>query len=360
MKYKIFVDTNQVFFSNKAPLNEVFSNSIPELRSFLQEHNLDIPICLPEIVIRERIQQRLEDVAGTVQSVNDALNKLLPLKHKTAQIKSRKDYLKTLSQNADSFLQEHSVTKVPVPSITKNELIDRAILKRRPFNDNSAGFKDTLIYLSIVEDALGEESADRYIFCTNDSKEFTEDVVQEFRECTAKELYIVKNMEEVREKLDTLVPLSLHLEERNREIRNLVFKHLGDLMHLANKSIKPASSRWGGPLDYSSRVFRTVHVDSVLSGENNSEDKIEGLNYQNLSLLSITEMAGGRFKVNGTLEVEIQYQDKDRDANPYDVVWRTNWGMGSYRPQHKTFDVLFVCSLTDNTVDIEYVNSMFA
>ena len=216
MKYKIFIDTNQVI-RKRPPLEDPFGDSIPTLYSFLQENNIDnVLIYLPEIVIRERIQQRLENIQEYITVANEKISALQGIGHKTKEIKPLKNYKKILQKNVQFFIKKYNIQQISHPTIGSNELIDRAIIKMKPFNDNGAGFKDTLIFLSIVEDAKKEKEEVRYIFCTNDHKEFDTDVIEEFRKETGKELYMVPSIVKVTEKLDELIPLNRHLEERNK------------------------------------------------------------------------------------------------------------------------------------------------
>jgi hypothetical protein len=316
IKYKIFLDTNQVF-NTKGPINEVFSLSIPDIVNFLKEHHLeDVSICLPEIVIRERVQQRLEDIEKNIKDVNEINNSLRKLGHKIEEIVPFGNYRDILEKSTSDFLKKYKVNRIEPPLISQGDLIDRAINKMKPFNDNGAGFKDTLIYLSIVEDALKKDAiTDSYIFCTNDAKEFNADVIEEFKKVTDRNLYIVENVAKVKERLDELVPLNLHLKERNKKIQNLILNHSGDFVALVNKNMKPSRSN-----DLISRPVnvwddRYVLEDYYPLGFRSQKiSKIIGYTYEGIDLLTIDELAVNKYHVSGTLSVKVVYEEGDSES----------------------------------------------
>lgn len=260
-------------------------------------------------------------------------------------------------------MRKHKVERIPIPSIEKEDLIDRAINKLKPFNDNGAGFKDTLIYLSIIEDALSKKSEDTcYIFCTNDSKEFSEEILKEFKDLTKKDLVIVPSVVKVKEKLDELIPLDLHLEERNRKIRNLILENIGDVMHTVNQRFPkrdeaPTSMRIRDP-------YTAIALTSSLSAFNtaDNEDKVLGFNYSNIIFHSFHEMEKNKYRVLATLSTNIKYDDNERQTPYYhhsslNVI--TYMHSDHLKPLQKNFNVEVECDLDSKMMSIERIGTLY-
>jgi uncharacterized protein YhbP (UPF0306 family) len=370
MKYKIFVDTNQLY--NEIPLDQVFNRRIDDLVAFLKSNKVtNVAICLPEIMIRERIQHKLELIDKHLLAVNESIENLSKLKHAKKQVKPRRDYKKQLEKNVSDYIKKHKLERVPIPKISKDELLDRALNKIKPFNDNTAGFKDTLIFLSIVEDALGKDKADVYIFCTGDSKEFTDDVIKEFNDVTGKTLILLPSIAKVSEKLDELLPLNLHLEVRNQNIKNIVLGSLGSIMSEVNKR-KPGKSQSSMSNLMMSSAFAyqpitDIYNNTVFSQSSAlNKDEIAGYDYDGIELDSFTDVGNGRFTVSARLSTKVIFKDKvDEDVYMYDSYATTARKMrsssvfstgfyGSVQsfPTHQTFFLKIDCDTGSNKINI--------
>ena len=378
MKYKVYLDSNQVF--NEKPLGEVFNLAVLNLRQFLDDHGLsDIDICLPEIVIRERLQQKLEDIQAEIESVNKALSALRALGHQNKDVVPLSSYRETLEGNVKEHLIKYNIKRIPIPLIDKNELVERALNKMRPFNDNGAGFKDTLIYFSIVEDALGLTPSDRYIFSTNDGKEFNAAVCDEFKTVTGKELYIVPAVVKISEKLDELIPLRLHLEERNSKIKNFILTKLGDLMKAVNAS--GGLSSYGDAFSFGRRrvnavtdatvfynPFRATYSDVGEEEEEEGDEFVVGYNFADIDFSSFSEVREGDYAVQGVLRTLVQtkvlQKPKKRNSGLYGTYDATSVGVYNvvsaedlvYRPyelpRYKRFEFELRCDLGSDTMHI--------
>lgn len=370
MKYRIFVDTNQLF-SNKGPLDQPFNTDIPHLRKFLDDHGLEnVEICLPEIVVEERIQQKLEDIDQSIQQANENIERLQAVGHKS-KIMEKKNYKKLLRTNARDFIKKHKVKKIPLPSTTKKDLINRALTKMRPFTDGDFGFKDTLIYLSLVENALNKtEAADHYIFCTNDTKGFNEEIRADFEEQTGKSLHIVPTFAKVQEKLDEIVPLGLQLEERNARIKNVVDKNIGSVMLFLNKTQLPTrDSSPYGPLGLTRNVYdqygwivnsatraSSVGIPSVMSED--SEARVVGYDFSSIDFLNFEETSSDNYAVLVDVQTVVQHNSNQTSPDVYSVLHNPigydTFKYGPYRSQYRTFTVQLNVNMGTQEITIGY------
>ncbi len=361
MKYKIFLDSNRLF--NQYPIEEPFNLSVDELVNFIKKHKIkDTTICLPEIVIRERLQQKLEDIDKEIGNFNKIRKTLNNLGHEVEAVIPLATYRETLEQKIADYVSKNKITRVELPSISKEDLIDRAINKMKPFDDNASGFKDTLIYLSIVEDALDKSnSADRYIYCTKDVKQFDDSVVKEFKSVTKKDLYICLDVTKVTEKLDELLPLNLHLETRNQQLKNIVLKNIGDVMVEVNKKdTQRVSGDWGHgfALYNSTRPHSNIRRFGSVFDETNKEELIVGYNFDEINFSQFSELSGDRYLVTARLSTIIKYKEDSHDKtaessniySAYLVSTRVGWGIDGYRVNNQNFDLTFECNLKKETI----------
>jgi len=297
-----------------------------------------------------------------IETVNSIIENLRSAGHDDSNIKARDTYKSLLEKNASQFIGANKVIRVSAPSVGKEELIDRAINKMRPFNDHGSGFKDTLIYLSIVEDALNKTTeTDRYILCTNDSKEFTQEIIDEFKSVTGKELYIVPSIAKVSEKLDELIPLNLYLAERNEKIKNIILKHLGDIMIAINEIVIERDG-WAGSLAYES-LYKATSLDlySSLYPERTKED-IVGYNFDQIRFLNFNEVDRDKYKVSINVKTLIKYKDKkgsSNDASPYNNLlhldsYSTAYSAGRLSTQEriKPFNIEIYCDLINENISV--------
>lgn len=373
MKYRIYLDANQVFI-DRGPIEELFNSSILDLKKFIDDNNLDdVQICLPDIVIKERIQQRIENIENEIETANKAIKQLNSFQPELKIITRDENYKSILEKNAEKFINDNKLVKIDLPTIDTKTIVDRAINKMKPFNEKGVGFKDTLIYLSIIDDALKQEDETRYIFCTNDGKEFNDDVKNEFKEKIGKDLYIVRDITKVSELLDELVPLHLHLEQRNKKIKDLIYKNIGELVLTVNKTLSKKqedddnyASYWRPRLNnyrlptYSNALSRS----SVLGGSGEEEKEVVAYSFSNINFINISEINDNNYSVSLNLETNIIYHKEDNN-DPYSDItsytYRINtMHLSDFQNQllatKKNFSLSVQCNLDDETISILFNN----
>jgi hypothetical protein len=82
------------------------------------------------------------------------------------------EYGKRIRETLKSF----GAQIVPLPNISHRQVVERAISKRRPFDENGRGFNDVMIWLSLVN-FLRTNTFDKVILVTNNTKDFAKDGV---------------------------------------------------------------------------------------------------------------------------------------------------------------------------------------
>lgn len=347
---KIFLDTNIVTPSDYF-IGLLFNERIGELSRFLADHRLEnVNIYIPEIVIRERIQQVREEVGQKVNTINETINSYKSLLVRIGKAKTRTSLQRVLRSQASSFIKKHKITAAPLPVVDSNNLIDRALAKRPPFNTKGAGFKDALIYLTMLHDAQ-ISNTDIYILCSND-KGFTESLASEFNVETNKQLIILKEIAEVIVKLDEVLILELHLKERNRKIKNLLADHISDVIEIINQSMDT------GPGSVDFEPYRLTW--SGLSGVgNNIGGKPVAYSYGKSDIENVTEKANGELHVDCMVTANIVYKENQEERKRSylyeDIVNRTINivpNQYEYRPTKQAFALSIICDIEKNTLQI--------
>lgn len=377
MKYKVFFDSNQIF-NSKGSLIEPFDLALVPLYDLLKQHkklNL-VNICFSDLVVKERIQTKLEEIEGKLQKLNDSTSalKLVGYKFKIPKSLTRGQHKKILEKKADAFIKKYNIERIKNEKVDLDNLIERCIDKRKPFNDKGVGLKDTLIYLSMVEDAQTTQDEVEYIFCTNNKTQFDENVEIDFKELTGKSLYIVRNIEAAKEKLDELLPLGLHLENRNAIIREFILSKTGTITKLVNNAKIPQQrDPYGLALRSSYSPLGEIDLFST-KPYRYKEDDIIGYNYQDIELLNFEEVDQNSYRVEAKLELEVLYRDKTKETHSLvysdpatiDTFLRDEpyyagrpsfsnypFGLNMFEPQTRIFGIRIICNLDSKHLEIE-------
>jgi len=354
-RIRIFIDTNQVW-DNKGPFSTIFSPSFSDLPKFLKDNSLKkISICLPDMVIKERVQHKKESINEAIKYVNEKIKILKEAGHEDPEIEPRDDYERKLRKYAEEFCGAHAIEIISDPSVTLEELTEWATSKRKPFDDHGSGFKDTLIYLSMVEDAKAN-NGDTYILATKNSTQFDEELISDFKERTGKELSIVPGILEVQQKLDELVPLGQRLVERDQKIENIIGNHTGTLVTMANTTKNDPFNIFTGELNITGRpdpeliwsttsavpqsAFMSVSGIPVYASTVAEPGKIIGYDFSSFEISSISEIEKDKYKVRGRLNTYIK-RDTDAQFTFYPTFRDT-----------KDFDFTVMCDLTDGSMKI--------
>ncbi len=125
-------------------------------------------LTLTEVVLAEaqgKFTQRIKDATGKLMTLSRELAELgfnptppVPSQREIEVVTSK--YLGTLEAIFPSEM------RIPIPDVSHQILVQRAVSRLRPFRDEDKGFRDTLIWLSLLAQLVGSE--DNIVFITND------------------------------------------------------------------------------------------------------------------------------------------------------------------------------------------------
>jgi predicted nucleic acid-binding protein len=313
-KYKIVFDTNFIYYDLSSDLDKVFNSNLLDIRKFLDEHKLsDVYLAIPDLVVKERLFQRLEDIEGAINKIDDVLEKFknFNIKLDLKSIKS-KNYQEILEKKIDKILKVNKIKVIKTIDITQEILIKRVLGKVKPFREGDRGFKDTIIWLSIIED-IKRNKDENYIFCTNNTKDFIKESCQEeFGKYSKKEFTIIPDMAALKEYLDKKLVLNLELEELYRRIEEELKEKTGTIMAKVNSFL---SSNRFNPNFNLSHTAGYIHYISFRSALVEPDEDRSYFDFKSFDVTNITNINNEKYNINLLLSVERIEIEKDKLRN---------------------------------------------
>jgi predicted nucleic acid-binding protein len=196
------------------------STGIKTLIGFYQ--NLGYELFVPQIVIDEvcnKYMELLKEDYDSFHSKLDGINqKFLIDKIDFKSIKSKID--KAISEYRaylTTELRHANVTILPIPEISHEKILERELMRKKPFRKGGYGYRDYLIWLTVVE--LAKQVGFDVAFISENSKDFSDlagnlhqDLIDDLLPCqfhNPKVIYYKNIAEFIDEKIKpTLVELS--------------------------------------------------------------------------------------------------------------------------------------------------------
>jgi len=187
-----------------------------------------IQIYIPKVVVDEitnkywqKLARIVKESLGVCQKWQKATGTptLSPISFESANVEACK-YKKYLLKTFDVA----KATILPYPNTSHEVISQRAIEHRKPFKENGAGYRDTLIWESIL--SLFNDDNSQVYFVTNNSKDFGEgpkvhhDLLQDLDRLKIKNenVRIFKTLKDLNQEL--IIPNLEHLEEMIKKFSN--------------------------------------------------------------------------------------------------------------------------------------------
>ena len=112
-----------------------------------------------------------------------------------------------------------------------SKILGRCVNKEKPFSGESdKGFKDVVLWESIIEYAENNANNEKFILITNNSKDFIKNLEQEFKDRTGKEIIIYYKIKDFQEsimeinEIESRIPLNNSIIESENESGELIDK----------------------------------------------------------------------------------------------------------------------------------------
>lgn len=193
----IIFDTNILHVGRYKDFSEFgFNNFYNEILGKIERHDVvqRFVLLVPQISIDEIYKQQLD-------AFHKAKDELLKIKNTcdniygiNIEVDLSLNYSEFLLNKKESYLKSNEINTLPICNENRfTKIVERALDKKAPFEGgekgkSDKGFKDALIWESIMEFASSkEEEMCEFIFITND-KGFKWDLIEEFKTITDKEI----------------------------------------------------------------------------------------------------------------------------------------------------------------------------
>ena len=309
MKYKIVFDSNFLWHDNEDRLAHLFNSTIVDLKKFITENKIsgDISLFVPQMVFDERLSQMLANIGKVINDIDSSFKNLEVFSvKKPARGYKTKDYGSFLTKEAKKFLESNVISVLKTPKIDQKVLIKRAISTVKPFNRIDKGFKDTVIWLTILDDAK-KSSDTTYILCTSDKTGFHDDVLKKEMKSHKNDLVVVTSTQQIKEFFDKELHLELELKQKHADIKNEILKKIGTVMVNVNESLLDEGKSSVNIFKFNS--FRLPRYN-VLADD--SEQEIVGYDFKDMTIKNISQPSGSIYTVETEIEVD---PTRKSDAN---------------------------------------------
>lgn len=332
--YKIVIDSNIIFCDEENQLDKVFNSSLKGVFEFLSSNKISdkIDLCLPQLVLDERITQRILGIEKQYSNMNIASRNLKASGFIKAVEKVFKEnkYRKSLNENSSAEIKKYQVNIIPTITVNQDILVKRALYKKTPFyskDKSDKGFKDTLIWLSLLEDAKNNKKHG-YILLTGDSDGFIEEICKkEFEEYSSMDFRIIRNVQELKEFLDDKFQLNLTLKkiysEVEQEIKSIYGTIMTKVFNYINKNnvvsygginlginLRPTVSLIG------ISPFKTTDEGISLSGQ--SDNFGNSFDFYDLKIKDISTLGNNKFNIKLDLIVSDKKDNRSMVYTAYD------------------------------------------
>ena len=165
----IIIDTNVIHLDFK--LNKARIVTLCNTSTILGHE-----IFIPEVVIDEIVKQYDEKAEEYINSFNKALKKLSDLSTSpiTQTPIDAKGFISNYRNELNNRIKQLGIGIIPYPNTGHKIMVERELGKKKPFKDSTKGYRDALIWDSIMEHTQKYSSNCGIIFLTANSKDFAD------------------------------------------------------------------------------------------------------------------------------------------------------------------------------------------
>lgn len=170
---KVVIDSNIL-------ISDFWLESIPSQLLLENSKKEKIDLYIPKVVYDETCNKFRERINSHSNNITKEINSLEKLsKEKTSVVISEKDrekFYKKYEKYLQSIIKQNKITILEYPDVPHEVIAKKAMLKKKPFNENEKGYRDALIWEN-VKSLISEEEIElpatpELIFITKNHKDF--------------------------------------------------------------------------------------------------------------------------------------------------------------------------------------------
>jgi len=236
----VFADTTNLFASD---LSLKLNGPIKNFCKFRDKNFKNLTIIVPKIVVDERIFQNIkffEDNKNKIINSSSKIEKEIGIKLNLKPL-DKKGIKKGIEKKMVDLLKKSNI-KIFDCNLNGKEILKRRFLEKKPFTiDNSTnkrrenGLKDTAIWMSFLN-FVKKNSGKEIIFVSNNSRDFNEEIKDEFLKTFGNELSISSDLISVEESLSKRFGLNERAKiQKKIMIEGLVKRFIGDVILKLNQ-----------------------------------------------------------------------------------------------------------------------------
>ncbi|MGH2095257.1 PIN domain-containing protein [Enterococcus faecalis] len=201
MKTFLIFDSNALRVSDKNMKYGHFAihNRLMELINKIEKNDLseNYQILIPEIVIEELKKQQVENFEESYKELKNLYEKMETLYFMDLNEPLQINYSEKIEELVTEFVNANSIETLKICNENKfSNIVNRALNKKAPFRgtkgNSDKGFKDALIWESLIE--FSQKHVGQYIYITKD-RDFLlrqKELVREFLELTDKNIIFME------------------------------------------------------------------------------------------------------------------------------------------------------------------------
>lgn len=238
MPTSIIFDSN-CFWDNYNLDNPIFSTTLK-----FCSNSEDYQFALPQIIkyevknnYRKQLRKRFDRIRGDLDWYNKHTSQEEEFLNEDEFEKDLAEY----DQKLNRIIREYFIEELEYPEEPHQLLVERNIYNQKPFSDNDSGYKDTLIWLNILDHL--QSTANNVIFVSNNSSDFGKndrlhkDLLNELESLGVKNDRI-QYFNTTKTFFDEIVKPQLHVLEAIDQIRNNEYANFNFYEYIDNNIIE--------------------------------------------------------------------------------------------------------------------------
>ncbi|WP_391116845.1 PIN domain-containing protein [Psychrobacillus sp. L3] len=220
----IIFDTNTLHLGKYKDFSKYdFNKFYHDILGKIERHDVvnNFKLMIPQIAVDEIYKQQLEAFDKVKENFLEIKQKCENLYGIEMNINPKLNYSEFLKEVKENFLKHNDVKILPVCNENRfSKIVERALNKQAPFEGgdkgkSDKGFKDALIWESILEFANSIDEPCEFIFITND-KGFHAILINEFETITGKKITFYSKDDQQR------IDLQIEKYSEDKVVRNKI------------------------------------------------------------------------------------------------------------------------------------------
>lgn len=234
----VILDTNLLYEYGKNEIKNYrkfeLSSNFDSIVRFLEMNDISdrYKVWVPEIVFMELEKQRKEKYKASIDNIKKEFEKIKEFKDVELKLPEIR-YEEEIRQYIINYIKNYkiNVLKIAKDGQLFERILERCINKKKPFcGESDKGFKDVVLWESIIEYAKDNLNNEKFMLITDNSSDFIKNLEYEFWDRTGKEITIYYKIKDFQEsimeinEIESRIPLNNSIIESENESGELIDK----------------------------------------------------------------------------------------------------------------------------------------